>query len=49
MAILLYDSNVSVNLETISPQAARVLSSAKYCSGYDCDSQSKRSQIESYG
>ena len=31
IAILLSDSNVSINLETVSPQADRVLSSAKLC------------------
>ena len=31
MAILLSDSNVPINLESVSPQAHRVLSSAKLC------------------
>ena len=31
MAILLSDSNVPINLESVSPQADRVLSSAKLC------------------
>ena len=34
MAILLSDSNVPINLENVSPQANRVLSSAKLCIGY---------------
>ena len=34
MAILLYDSNVPINLESVSPRADRVLSSAKLCIGY---------------
>ena len=31
MAILLSDSNVPINLESVSPQADRVLASAKLC------------------
>ena len=31
MAILLSDSNVPINLESVSPQADRVLLSAKLC------------------
>ena len=34
MAILLSDSDVPINLESVSSQADRVLSSAKLCIGY---------------